>query len=438
MNQTILLEHEPIDEAGKIRVRALLRIEGERPEGDGRVPLNLSVVLDRSGSMHGPPLEAAKKAARLLLGRIFPDDTCSVVAYDDSVSVVASSARRHDQKGLAVAIDGIDAGGTTNLSGGWLAGRVEVEKHRAPEKSNRLVLLTDGLANTGITKVDELAALFRQARDQGVVTTTIGFGPAFDERFLARLADAGGGNTYYIEEPDQAPAIFEAELEELLSLSAQNLTIAITLRDGTELAAVHHSYPRSEVDGTLELRMGDLYASEPKLLLLEMLIGGGGHPDRSVDLASLRLTADVVTRRKDGGGGLAVEHRTVALPITFSPGGGPVLHPEIRRELVFLNAAAAREAALRDEADGRWSEGARRLRESALEVREHADGDPRALEEAQDLTAMAERLEAEGLDARDRKYMAQRSWGTRRAKGTAWEAMSRSRPREEEDHPDGA
>jgi len=416
MNLSILLDHSPTSDPNRHLVRALLRIEGTVPEGDNRVPLNLSVVLDRSGSMAGPKLQYAAEAAKQLLSHVYPDDITSVVTFESEVQVVAAAAPRKTQTTLSHLISLISPGGMTNLSGGWLQGRTEVERNKAEERSNRIILMTDGLANNGIVDPDRLAQLFSEARGQGVTTSTIGFGSDFDERLLETLADAGGGNTHYIEHPDQAPAVFKSELEELLALSAQNLTAELRLEPGVELAAVHHSYPREDDNGTLRLRLGDLYASEPKELLISL--GAVVSGDAETPLASLEIRGDVLT---DEGG---VEQRTISLPIAFSPAEGPVVHPEIRRTLVFLEAAAARKEALEDERSGRNELGATKLRDAALRVREIAD-DAEGREEESDLMRMADHLEERTFSLSEAKYMAARSYGASRGKMSRKAILSR-------------
>jgi len=421
MIPSILVEHHPVNASGRHLVRALLRIEGTAPTDEQRIPLNLSVVLDRSGSMAGEKLYFARQAANQLLAGVHPDDVTSVVTFESDVEVVARAAPRGTQTDLSRRVAALTVGGMTNLSGGWLEGRAQVEVRRSPDRSNRVVLMTDGRANVGITDPRAFSTLVAEARRQGVTTTTIGFGQDYDEHFLEMLADAGGGNAYYVEHPDQAPDVFAAEMDELLGLSAQNIVVEVELEPGVELGAVHHAYPREDVGRTLRLRLGDLYASEPKLLLVELLVQVPTTPEQDESpLMKLRIEGDVL------GEGGAVERQTVFLPVSFDPVAGPVVHAEVSRTLVFLKAASARRAAMELERRGRHDEAARALRASALHVRDRVK-DADGVEEVEDLERMADHLERRTYTAQEAKYMASRSWGGLRSKASSKEILSRSR-----------
>jgi Ca-activated chloride channel family protein len=402
MQTTILLDHEPVPQ-GHV-VRALLRLEGDVVASSARRALNVALVLDRSGSMAGPKLAAARAAAAQLVRRLAPTDVASVVAFDDEVLVVADPATGAAQADLPRRIEHIQSGGSTNLSGGWLRGRELVHGGLAAEAIHRVVLLTDGRANVGITDRDTLVGLCTQARAQGIGTTTIGFGADYDEHLLRALAEAGGGNLFYIESPDQAAAVFADELEGLFGISAQNLRVQIAPADTVTLAAVHHDYPRTtQADGTLSLDLGDLYAREPKTLLCEFLL-----PDvtaaADVAVATLVVSADVVSAT-------GVEHRTINLPVTVSLAEGPRVDADVQRELLLLASARARREAIEAEQRGDFRAARERLQAAGAQLRSSAfAGESLVAEDAADLDAVAMRLGEEPASPSDLKYLHQRSY----------------------------
>jgi Ca-activated chloride channel homolog len=423
METQMLLDHEPVADGGYL-VRAMLRITGRAPEAADRSPLNLSVVLDRSGSMGVlGKLERAKEAASLLVRRLGDGDGVSVVAYDDEVRTVAGRMTGAQRQELLGRIGQLGPGGSTNLSGGWLRGRELVAQALVDGGVNRVLLLTDGLANVGITAPNQLTELVRSGAAQGVSTTTIGFGQDYDERLLRALAEAGGGSTYYIEQPDQAPSVFEAEIQGLMALAAQNVAITVTPAPAAELTAVHHRYPAQKTpDGTLRLELGDLYAFEPRSLLTEFLISDDDGAE--VDVATLTLEAHVLL----AGGG--VEKRTVTLPIRVSRAAVAVVDPDVRRELLLLEAAQVREAALEDRARQAFDDGARKLRRVAEKLAPHVEADPELQDELEDLRDMAERFEGAQVSIADAKWMYQRAYSQGQSKRAMMERLAADRARD--------
>jgi Ca-activated chloride channel family protein len=423
MHHTVLVDYElAVAQQGFI-VRALLELQGKAPTTSKRIPLNLSVVLDRSGSMAGDKLAAARDAAAMLVQRLHPDDTVSVVAYDDDVTTVAEPATGAAQASLTSQIRSIRPGGSTNLSGGWLRGRELVARGKRDGGVNRVVLLTDGLANAGITSPEQLLGLCRTACGSGITTTTIGFGADYDEKLLRGMADAGGANTWYIERADQAAGVFAEELEGLLTLCAQTVSVEIRPTDAVTLTAVRHQYPCVPLgDSGARLEIGDVYAREPKSVLAEFFVpvlldatGDAG----DVRVAELVVTAHVLT---DAGG---VERQEITFPVVSRLTAAGHAEPEVRREMLLLDAAKACEDALRlrDEGDMDGAAGVLRCMSAALAAAPAHDDEASAelREQALDLEDMARQFVAEEVSALDAKYMAQRAYNAHRGK-RAYEA----------------
>jgi Ca-activated chloride channel homolog len=421
MQPQVLVDYEFVVSTNSYTVRALLKLEGRPPEGGKRIPLNLALVLDRSGSMSGEKIRAARDAGALLVRRLFPEDTVSVVAFDDAVLTVARPATGSEQQGLPRLIEGIQCGGSTNLSGGWLQGREYVAANRREEASNRILLLTDGQANTGITDPNALVGLCAGARERGITTTTIGFGSDYDEHLLRRMAEAGGGNTYYIETAEQAPGVFEEEIEGLLSLSAQNITAEVSPGADVALTAVHHLYPTTRTGNDIRVEMGDLYAREPKLLLVEFVVPGMKQAGE-VEIARCTVVAQVLTA--DGG----VERQEITFPIRHALDGKAHHEPEVQREMLLLGAAKAREAALEAQERRDYGSAQAHLREAWTKISSSGDQlDGSLMEELQDLQAMESRMSPAVFTAGDAKYLHQRSYDSRSSKRSSSQRISRSR-----------
>ncbi len=205
-----------------------------------RAPVNLAFVLDRSGSMDGTKLEFAKLAIHDALARLDDRDRFSVVFYDDQIDVIVETthatdeARRNAIRHLA----GVTARGSTNLGEGWLRGCEQVAQHLSEEGVDRVLLLTDGLANQGITDPEELAHHAAELRARGVSTTTFGVGNDFDEALLQAMADAGGGHFYYIESPQQIRDLIASEVGEALEVVARDVELELLAGEGVEVEAI--------------------------------------------------------------------------------------------------------------------------------------------------------------------------------------------------------
>lgn len=407
MDSRILVDTElAVAQQGFI-VRALLTLAGRAPASDTRSPLNLSLVLDRSGSMSDGKLEAAKEAASLLVRRLSPRDVVSVVAYDTHVLDVAAPAAGHAQADLTRRIDAIETGGSTNLSGGWLRGREFAARGKKGGTVSRVLLLTDGLANVGITAAPQLTGLCAAAKGDGITTTTIGFGEDYDEKLLRAMADAGGGGTYYIERPDQAPGVFESEIDGLLSLAAQNIAVTVHAAEATKLVAVRNDYPAEETADGLRVAMGDLYAREPKTLLIEFFVPGIDETPEA-KLATVVVEAHVLT---EGGG---VEKRTVTLTIASPLSAAGHVEPEVRKEMLLADAALAREEALRLRDDGEFGAASVRLSSVGSSLRASPFADASIAEHITELEELSAKFGKGQISAKEAKYAAQRAYNTRR------------------------
>ncbi|MDQ3870322.1 MAG: VWA domain-containing protein [Chloroflexota bacterium] len=197
--------------------------------GRPRAAVNLAFVLDRSGSMSGQKIALAKRALEQALARLHDEDRFSVVVYDDQIDLVVESTRASaEAKRNALArLNDVDARGSTNLADGWLRGCEQVGLHQGTETIDRCLLLTDGLANVGITDRRELEGHAAELRARGVSTTTFGLGADFDDVLLQAMADAGGGHFYYVETAQQIPDYLTSEVGETLEVVARDVALAV-------------------------------------------------------------------------------------------------------------------------------------------------------------------------------------------------------------------
>jgi Ca-activated chloride channel family protein len=247
-------------------------VTAQRGKPVERAPLNIALVLDRSGSMRGEKLAFVKQAASYVIDMLDQRDRIAAVAYDDRVTVLAPSEQStaHARQHLKDTINALTPGGWTDLAGGWLEGCREIAAHSEQQGVNRALLLTDGLANRGITDIEELTHHARQLRQRGIATSTFGVGLDFNEHLLEGLATEGGGHFYFIERPDQIPQMFQRELGELLTVIAREavLTLPIVPGVGIELLG---DIPHERDGERLRIYLGDLFAGEERRLYTRVL-----------------------------------------------------------------------------------------------------------------------------------------------------------------------
>ncbi|HXF73733.1 MAG TPA: VWA domain-containing protein, partial [Actinomycetota bacterium] len=289
MQANVRLEHQLLAVEGEHDLHCMLELEAPpAPGAERRPPLHVALVLDRSGSMRGEKLRVARACARYLVRRLRRVDRFALVTYDHEVELRVPLGPV-DASRVEAALAGIGPGGQTNLSGGWLKGAEVLRAVPGRSGPRKVLLLTDGLANVGITDPEALVALARQAGDDGIGTTTIGFGLDFDEVLLTRMADAGGGNAHFAETPEDAPAIFAREFEDLVRLVAQNVSVEVRPSEEVRFLGVLNDFPAVPVEGGVQLQLGDAYAEERRRVVFTL------HVPRLARLGVARV-ADVVVR----------------------------------------------------------------------------------------------------------------------------------------------
>lgn len=221
-----------VEKPGRVYLRLSLKtLTAERTER--RTPLNIALVLDRSGSMAGDRIVAAKDAAEMALSRMSADDTVAVVAFDHNVDVIAPAGRLGGSfSSLKADIDRLQPGGTTAIYAGVVEGGRQAERFLSRDTVNRVILMSDGLANVGPATPKELGDLGRELASRGVTVSTIGLGLDYNEDLMQRLAAASDGNHAFVERPSDLVEIFNKEFGDALSVAAQDITIIIECRPG--------------------------------------------------------------------------------------------------------------------------------------------------------------------------------------------------------------
>lgn len=263
-----------------------------------RSSVNVAIVLDKSGSMSGKKIARAKEAAIAAIERLNKNDIVSVVAYDSTVTVVVPATKLNDKRSLVERIRRIEAGGSTALFAGVSKGAAEIRKFAEKNRVNRVILLSDGLANVGPKSPSELAALGASLMKEGIAVSTLGLGLDYNEDLMTKLAQKSGGNHVFIEEAEDLVRIFNYEFNDVLSVVAQEVAIDIHAAKGIRPVRVLNM--DSEINGqTVIVTMNQLYSEQEKYILLEVEVPAA-KAGQSREIAEVKVSyANMQTQTTD-------------------------------------------------------------------------------------------------------------------------------------------
>lgn len=263
------LENPVLSADRKQKTYLKVGLEGFELQETQRAPVNLSVVLDRSGSMSGDKIARAREALRMVVGMLGENDIFSLVVYDTRVDVLIPATRITDKSDIYGVINDIRPGGSTALFGGVSKGIGEVRKFLDKNNVNRVILLSDGLANVGPSSPWDLARLGRSAAREGISVTTIGLGLGYNEDLMTSLAQSSDGNHAFVENSVDLARIFESELGDVMSVVAQDVEVHIHCAAGIRPLRVLDR--DAEIKGQrVKLWLNQLYSKQEKYALLEV------------------------------------------------------------------------------------------------------------------------------------------------------------------------
>lgn len=356
-----------------------------------RIPINIGLVLDRSGSMSGEPLEYVKKAARFVVDHMGPEDRFSLTIFDDQVETVVPQTAVTNKELIRSLIDRIQSGGSTNLSGGFLRGCQEVMKETRSGQSNRVVLLTDGMANVGITDPVLLAAKAQSVTEKGLSVSAVGVGREFNEDLLIAMCEAGRGNYYYVKNADEIPAVFAKELRGLLKITAQDVRVTLRSEAGKVVGII--GYEQQVVPGStpeaVVLNLPDMYENEKRILVVEIFLPPLPHGRPKVFGVTVDY-ADSLRRLDSVSTGVSV-----SLPVAEGP--GELYQPDITvtKIVELTRTAVAKDRAVTALDNGNWEESRSILQERLDTLQKLAEKkpDPDIVSEIRNLESLLSRTQ---------------------------------------------
>jgi Ca-activated chloride channel family protein len=257
-----------------------------------RPRLNLALVIDRSGSMaEARKLDFVKTAAHHLVDRMGPDDLLSIVAYSQQVRIPwPSRPVGRDREEIHRIISGLYPGGSTFLSGGLEEGFRQAKAGMRAGTLNRVLLLSDGLANAGVTDRGALRERAGDMAEKGISVSTFGVGNDFDEELMTMVAGGGGGKYHYLGDPERIVAALESEFHAASRTSASEVEIILRLKGECRFGSVLGRDWRRDGDAYV-IRLGDLSAGERRTVFAKVNVAG--------DRTGLREVGDVALRYRD-------------------------------------------------------------------------------------------------------------------------------------------
>jgi len=316
-----------------------LRAQG-KPGDRPRMPLNIALVLDRSGSMEGEPMDYAKRACAYVVDLLEPQDILSIVTFDKVVEVILPARRVANKALVKDYINRITPGSGANLYDGLLAGCEQVTALKTAHTLNRVLFLTDGEPTVGIRDPEAITDQAALQRGRGISLSAMGFGPKFNENLLSGIARRSGGNYYYIGRPELIPEIFRRELDILMRTTARNLKMRLSLSRGVTVRHVEGQQPvfgaRTAEVNLIDVEQG---AGLSSLWELEVMPRPAGtyrlavaelHYDDSATGRREVLTADVIQE-------FTTDRRRI----------GTGVEPQVQSEIEVAHAARSLEASVR-------------------------------------------------------------------------------------------
>ncbi|WP_088347245.1 MULTISPECIES: VWA domain-containing protein [Rhodomicrobium] len=361
----------PEGQGGMVYLR--VGLEGVAPETEGaRIPANVLLVIDKSGSMKGDRIDQAKEAALMAVERLGSQDVLGVVTYSDNAYVLSPAAKLRDTGEIRGAIRRLKADGRTALYAGVSQGIRELRPFIDAYKVNRVILLSDGMANVGPSTPGELEALGREAAEDGVSITTIGLGLGYNEDLMTRLALASDGNHAFVEKPGDLVTIFNEEFGDVLAAVGGDVEIIIDCPEGFEPVRVLGREAKVEGD-KIRLKMNQIYGKQEKYVVVELKVDGA-RAKGAAEAARVEVNyTDLASKTR-----ATAESRAA---LRFSPSASDAkasLNKDVMAAVTTQIATERNEKAVSLRDSGKTEEAKKMLRENAAYLKESADQLPAA------------------------------------------------------------
>ena len=278
----------PFIASGQSDVFVTADLKGVDVPGSQRAPVNLAVIIDRSGSMSGQKLQDAKNAARHLVNQLRDEDRLAIVHYGSDVRTFpATMATPSNRDRMLRYIDNIFDEGGTNIGDGLSAGRDQLLSAIREFRVNRIILISDGQPTEGMTDPSDLREVVRRIRADGVSVSSIGVGTDFNEDLMQSFAEIGAGSYAYLRDASQLATIFQKDLQHASTLVGRGVQLTFELPSGVELGEVL-GYHANQSGQSVMISLPDFAAGQVERVVARLVVRAG-NAGQTIDVSALKL-----------------------------------------------------------------------------------------------------------------------------------------------------
>lgn len=296
-------------------------------------PLNLALVIDKSGSMDGDnKMSRVKESLQTMIGKLNEDDIVSIITFDTEARTLVSATRVGNGIELRNAIASIEPGGSTNLNGGLMLGYREAQKNYQKDATNRVILLTDGIANVGETDPKRIAVASSEFNGQGIDLSTIGVGIDLDKDLLKTLANSGRGLFHFVADSKDIEKVFSTELQSLISPVARRAELSVDYDAGLTLEKVFGYAPKARQNG-VTIPIDDMNSGLTQVVMMEFKLKNNGAAKNSYPV-KIRLSYFDIEKKK-----MVEETQDAVLTVTANKAKNNLKDLEVKKNYTIAQLA---------------------------------------------------------------------------------------------------
>ena len=409
-------EHYLARQDNSVYLKASIKAAFDEAEGR-QVPVNLALVVDRSGSMAGPKIAFARESLKETLSRLSPQDIVSIITYGSEVNTVIDAQSLDGLGNQNILIEQIEAEGGSAQYEALTVAAAQLRRHLNDGGINRLVFMTDGQATSGLREKDDFIRLTESLAREGIVLTTIGLGEAFDEDLLKQMAEIGGGNFYFAKTGEDLQKSYLLEIQQLNPVVANNLSLRIQFKGGIKPEEILGR--EGKISGSIvTISLGQLLRNENQFVLVSANIPGRISFLDSTEVAEAELVYESTDALEANS--MKQSSSVTAFFTDYRPRVIRSINHEVVWAVVSHEIAESIQKAISFADEGKLERSIRELKGTLRDLKIlNLDLEDKVIDQAiLDLQAYIQTIESRGLNRIDRKVMTLRVYQAIRQRST--------------------